>query len=75
MQTYRDLDNDSNVIAYEIGEDCIILEFRTGRYRFYKYTIMSAGSYNISEMQRLAQLGDGLNAFINDSKPSYESKW
>jgi hypothetical protein len=75
MQTYRDWDNDSNVVAYENGNDYIIVEFRGGIYKFYKYTVGSAGSHNISEMQRLANSGDGLNAFINDNKPGYEYKW
>lgn len=75
MQLYRDWDNDSNVIAYETGDDYIVVQFKSGRYRNYKYTDFSTGSYNISEMSRLANLGDGLNEFIGKHKPKYESKW
>lgn len=75
MQTYRDWDNDSNIVAYEIGDSYIVVQFRSSHFKFYKYTVGTAGSYNISEMQKLACAGDGLNAFINDNKPGYESKW
>ena len=74
MQIYRDWDNDSNIVSYEIGNNYIVVEFRSGRYRFYKYTTFSTGSYNIAEMQRLAIAGDGLNEFISKYKPRYESK-
>lgn len=74
MEKYKDWDNDSNIESYEIGEDFIIVEFKNGRDRFYKYTYGSAGSSNVEQMKRLAQLGDGLNSFISTNKPNYESK-
>ncbi|KKR91119.1 MAG: hypothetical protein UU42_C0022G0001 [Candidatus Woesebacteria bacterium GW2011_GWA1_41_13b] len=70
MEPYRDWDNDSNIVSFEIGDGYITVEFRTGRFRFYTYS----GSYHVSEMQRLARLGDGLNAYINNHKPPYSSK-
>lgn len=75
MQTYRDWDNDSGILAYEIGGDYIVIQFRTGRYTSYKYTYGSAGSHHISEMIRLAQHGDGLNEYVVENKVGYESKW
>lgn len=75
MESYRDWDNDSGVIAYEIGDDYIIVEFRSGRERLYKYTYISSGVSNVEEMKRLAQIGDGLNEFIVENKINYESKW
>ncbi len=74
MENYRDWDNDSGVIAYEIGNDYIIVEFRSGRERLYKYTYSSAGADNVGEMKRLAEAGDGLNEFIVENKIEYESK-
>ncbi len=75
MQTYRDWDNDSNIVSYEIGEDYIAVEFRNGRTKFYKYTYGSAGVGDVEAMKRLACRGDGLNAFINENKPGYSNKW
>lgn len=74
MEKYRDFDNDSNIVEYEIGSDFIIVEFKSGDFKFYKYTTSSTSPYNVSEMQRLAYLGGGLNAFIDKHKPKYESK-
>lgn len=75
MERYRDWDNDSNVKAYEIGDDFIVVEFEGGQNRFYKYTYGSAGSHDVETMKRLARSGDGLNAFISKNKPGYESRW
>ena len=74
MEAYRDWDHDSNIVAYEIGDDFITVQFRDGRYHFYTYTCGSAGSHHIEEMKRLARLGDGLNAYISEHKPPYHSK-
>ena len=75
MQIYRDWDHDSGILAYEIGNDYITIQFKKGRYRFYKYTAGSAGSAHISQMKRLAELGDGLNEYIVENKIGYASKW
>jgi len=75
MQAYKDSDNNSNIVAYEIGDDLIVIKFCTGRFKSYKYTTRSTSSHNISEMKKLASLGDGLNSFISNNKPGYESKW
>ena len=75
MENYRDWDNDSGISAYEIGGDYIIVQFKTGRDRFYKYTYNSAGSSCVEEMKGLACAGDGLNEYIVENKVNYESKW
>ena len=75
MELYGDRDRDSNVLQYEIGDDYIVVEFKSGKTRFYKYTIASAGQAVILEMHRLARQGDGLGSFISNEHPSYESKW
>jgi len=63
METYRDVDSDSGVVAYEIGSDFIRIQFSTGS--IYLYTDASAGAHNIDRMKQLARSGDGLNNFIN----------
>lgn len=73
MEVYKDIDGDSGVSAYEIGEDFIRVRFKTGAQ--YLYTYQSAGRHKIEEMKRLAKSGDGLNAFINIRvKKNYERK-
>lgn len=63
MPQYRDINGDSGVQSYEIGDGSITVHFERGG--SYLYTNQSAGAEHIAEMQRLAQIGDGLNAYIN----------
>jgi hypothetical protein len=63
VERYRDIDGDSGVSAYEIGEDFVRVQFSTGA--IYLYTESSAGSANIEQMKVLAEKGNGLNSFIN----------
>lgn len=73
MQLYKDLDGDSGVYAYEYGADYIRVIFTTGA--IYLYTYKSAGAENIEQMKKLADYGDGLNAFINSQvRKKYEKK-
>lgn len=62
MDRYKNLNGNSGVVAYEIGEDSIAVEFLEGH--VYLYTTVSAGAANIAEMQRLAPTGRGLSSFI-----------
>lgn len=64
MTKYLDLDNDSNVEAYEILSDRIKVKFRNTT-KIYTYSYQSAGKENVEHMKKLAQNGDGLNSFIN----------
>jgi hypothetical protein len=61
--TIPNVNGDSGVTAYEIGDDWIRVRFSTGA--VYLYTAASAGTANIERMKVLAARGDGLNAFIN----------
>jgi hypothetical protein len=74
MERYRDWDNDSGIVAYEIGGDYIIVEFRSGKHRVYTYTHTSTGSANVENMKTLARRGDGLNEFIVEHKVRYSSR-
>jgi hypothetical protein len=53
---------DSSIVSYDCGPDWIDVRFRSGTR--YKYTAASAGQHNIEEMQRLAERGKGLSAYI-----------
>ena len=73
MIPYEDIDNDSNVAAYEIGAGMIRVQFKDGS--IYRYTNSSAGAENIRQMIQLARSGDGLNSFINKYvRDGYEAK-
>lgn len=74
MQNYRNLNGNSNVLAYMIGDDFIIVQFMSGTDTYYKYTSFSAGSSAIARMKELAQQGYGLNSYISTSKPPYVTK-
>lgn len=63
MPLYRDINGDSGVYSYELGNGSITVQFDSGGSYF--YTNASAGANHIVEMQRLAQSGDGLNSYIN----------
>ena len=63
MQRYKNRSGESGVVAYDIAERSITVEFRDGDR--YLYTDQSAGAENITEMQRLATLGSGLSTYIS----------
>ncbi|MCX5807029.1 MAG: hypothetical protein NT010_13380 [Proteobacteria bacterium] len=73
MERYKNLGGDSGVLAYEIGDDSITVQFSTGR--VYLYTHRSTSSANIEQMKLLAVAGKGLNSYISKYvKKGYESK-
>lgn len=74
MERYKNLGGDSSVVAYQLGEGEITVQFSDGW--LYLYTTQSAGAANISEMQRLALHGCGLNSFIGRIvRKGYARKW
>jgi len=76
MDKYKNLSGRSGVLSYELGHDYVLVEFKSGYQRFYKYTVPSTGLGNIERMKILAQQGTGLNSYIGlNIKSNYESKW
>ncbi|MEL5375313.1 hypothetical protein ABK864_19990 [Serratia marcescens] len=65
MQVYKDINNDSGVRGYELDDTSITVWFDKTT-RSYTYSYASAGAENVETMKRLAENGDGLNAFINN---------
>ncbi len=63
MERYRNLDGNAGVLAYDIGERAIAVQFRNGK--VYDYTDASAGRCNVEQMKRLARAGRGLSTFIS----------
>lgn len=62
MIRYQNLNGNSNVFAYEIGDDYVDVKFIGGS--VYRYSYSSAGSYHIEKMKELAIRGYGLNSYI-----------
>jgi hypothetical protein len=63
MQPYKNVAENSGVIAYEIGDDFILIEFQDESVYLYDYK--STGKANIEQMKILALTGEGLTTFIN----------
>lgn len=64
MEKYRDIDGDSGISEYEIGEDLIKVKFfKTDK--IYIYSHKKAGSCHVEKMKDLALRGNGLNKYIN----------
>jgi hypothetical protein len=63
MEKYKDLNGDSAIIGYEIGNTSIKVLFNTGK--TYTYSYSKAGKMHVENMKSLAILGNGLNAYIN----------
>ena len=73
MENYQNLGGDSNVIAYEISNNSIKVQFGDGS--IYLYTYESAGANNIEQMKVLAVAGEGLNSFImRNVRKAYAAK-
>lgn len=62
MERYKDLDHDSNILAFEIGSDYIIVVFKDNS--SYLYNSTRPGINIVNQMKRLASVGEGLNSFI-----------
>ncbi|QJD60959.1 hypothetical protein HG264_16785 [Pseudomonas sp. gcc21] len=63
MDRYKNLSEDSGVIAYELSPGAIVVQFNNGWK--YEYTDESAGASAIATMHRLARAGKGLSGFIS----------
>ncbi len=75
MKPYKDINGDSGVLAYEYGENWISVQFKHGG--VYSYRSPRVAASHISTMKRLADAGDGLNAYINthpDVKKGYDPR-
>lgn len=64
LEIYKDINNDSNVTHYEIGETYIRVKFRETA-KIYQYSYRKAGRFHVDKMKILARSGNGLNAYIN----------
>ncbi len=74
MQPYANNSGKSNVVAYYIGDDFIVVQFPHNS--FYKYSYASAGQAAVETMKKYAKNGFGLGTFISTkaTQPPYDSK-
>ncbi len=74
MRSYKNLGGNSNVKAYEIGPDYIIVQFGGGRCYMYNYEV--TGMAAVEKMKALALAGQGLGAMLA-TKPYHKEakKW
>lgn len=59
------------VLAYEIGDDYIIVQFPEGQY---KYSCSSCGETATENLKKLALSSCGLSAYIARNQPDFEWK-
>lgn len=72
---YSNLNGNSNVRLYYIGDDNIRVVFKNNR-RIYKYSYSSAGVHHVEEMKKFAINGQGLNSYINlNCKKLYDKNY
>lgn len=74
MEHYQNLGQNSGMLAYQLGHDYIVVQFKDGQIAFYKYTYASASSSVVEVMKNLARQGKGLHSYISNNKPAYTSK-
>lgn len=69
MDKYANLSGNSNVVAYLLGQDFIVVQFASGRYTFYRY------EEQVDELAHLARTGIGLNAALaRKNHPPYTKR-
>lgn len=62
MQNYKNRAKDSSITKFQIDANQITIEFKNGDQ--YVYNDIQPGVNHVREMQQLAVLGKGLNAYI-----------
>lgn len=73
MQRYKALSGDAGIVAYEIEDDAIILEFNDGRQYVYSYA--RPGMEHVEQMKVLAAEGKGLTTYVNQQvRENYDAQ-
>ena len=73
MQPYGPHARSHGVVAYEIGDDSLDVEFTSGW--IYRFSYQRTGAPRVERMKALAQSGRGLSTFINRFvRNRYQSK-
>ena len=64
MEKYKNINGDSGVDSYEIGNNFIRVKFKR-KSKIYQYSYNKAGESNVENMKQKAIQGAGLNTYIN----------
>jgi hypothetical protein len=72
MKTYKDIDKDSGITAYDYGDVWIKIQFKSGQ--IYEYYASKIGQAHISAMKTMADAGEGLNSYIRKN-PTVRNGW
>lgn len=64
MQTYKNLNGDSGVREFDVGDDFICVRFRHDA-RGYVYNAQKPGAGHVERMKGLALAGRGLGTYIS----------
>ncbi|MDG9729312.1 hypothetical protein OXI21_02625 [Ignatzschineria sp. RMDPL8A] len=73
MTPYLNLVGYSGVSAYDVQDDGIVIQYSNGAEYLYSYE--KPGKDDVEEMIRLAEIGEGLNRFVNRRvKQNYEKR-
>jgi hypothetical protein len=74
MRRYHNKAGNSGVLAYEAGDDFILIKFIDGTN--YLYTNAVTGESHIEQMKKLAVQGEGLSTYISQNvKHRYARKF
>lgn len=65
MQIYKNRGGDSSISRFQIDTDELLVEFINGDK--YRYNSVRPGIIHVRQMQQLAVLGEGLNAYIRQN--------
>jgi hypothetical protein len=73
MHTYQNKSGNSGVLAYEIFDHAIHIEFTDGG--IYRYSYEKPGPMAVEKMKKLARDGSGLATYINQHvREEYEQR-
>lgn len=63
MKEYADIDGDSGIASFDAGDGYIVVFFKDGS--AYEYTNAATEAAHVTQMIALAEVGEGLNSYIN----------
>ena len=64
MESYADVNDDSGIAGFEIGDNFTRVKFKDGS--IYHYTYVKPGKNHVDHTRSLATSGGGLNSYINN---------
>jgi hypothetical protein len=72
VERYKDLSGEGGILAFEILDKAIILQFKGGDCYLYDY--FKPGEEHVEQMKMLARRGKGLTTYVNQHVRANYSK-